>query len=215
MKTAHDARRLAAWLDEWQLEQRLQAADSSAPAGPAARAPIRYPAPRPGAAVSAGQIRLLPPATPATAGRPVYVAVFAPAGLDRWQVVPFGRFATPGLPGEFLTRRRTPPLRVLCAWNAGVVGAGLLQASYPAGRLTAAERHAAEALLAAAGATRTLPASVASRTGPPLVHPLDPRHRYMEEERALWLEIGAVSPAASDAAPLRLAAEEPGTPYGK
>jgi hypothetical protein len=210
------ARRLAAWLDEWHLERRLQAADPDAP--PARRAPIRYPAPRAGAAVRAGQIRLLPPATPATAARPVYVAVLAPAGPERWQVAPFGRFATPALPGEYATRRRALPLSVLCAWNAGVAGAALLRASYPAGRLTAAERRACGALLAVAGGGAPPPADVARRTGPPLVHPLDPRHAYVEEERALWLEIGAAAAAPGGARPfdeLRLAAEEPEGRYGK
>ena len=31
--------------------------------------------------------------------------------------------------------------------------------------------------------------SLVRRLGPPLVHPLDPRHDYIEEERMLWQEM--------------------------
>ena len=27
-----------------------------------------------------------------------------------------------------------------------------------------------------------------SRRGPPILHPLDPRHEYIEEERCLWID---------------------------
>ncbi|NLF22957.1 MAG: hypothetical protein GX590_07325, partial [Lentisphaerae bacterium] len=53
---------------------------------------------------------------------------------------------------------------------------------------------------------RTLPAALKGRLGPPLVHPLDPRHDYLEQERLLWVEPAATTrcgepPAAYGAAP--------------
>jgi hypothetical protein len=204
---------LAAWMHEWQLDRRLRQADEAAP-GAAPPAPCRYPATAPGRGViAAGQIRLLPPVTPQTAARPVYVAVLAQAGGGVWQVAPFGRFATPALPGELALRRRALHLRVLCLWNVSALPDALLRAAWQAGRLSAPEQRGAASVQAALRGT-PLPGMLARRVGPPLVHPLDPRHAYLDEERALWLDF--VRPVADNLpfdASLRLAAERT-DPYG-
>lgn len=177
--------RLTAWMEEWDLDRRLAGAESEEPAPQ--RRPAAYPDAGARVRLSIGQIRLLLPVTSRTAERPVYVAILDARDADRWVVAPFGRFAAPALPGELATRRRTPMLRVLCVWNLGILPGDLLRSSYPAGRLTAAELRMASAVRSAfaAGTGSAVPPG---RIGPPLLHPLDPRHLYIEEEQGLWIE---------------------------
>jgi hypothetical protein len=199
-----DRGRLAAWLREWEAEQRLRLAE---PEGCAAAASRAYPRlARPGPARAAiGSIRLLAPDTPATAARPVYVAVLASAGIGVWLVAPFGRLATPALPGELQLRRRAVHLQVLCLWNSARLGAARLAAAYLVGRLTPPERAAAAAVRASLAGV-PLPPVLAGRVGPRLSHPLDPRQLYSEEERAIWLE-SEPAPAADTAQNMLMAAE--------
>lgn len=201
-----DRARLTAWIGEWELDRRLAGNQSGGTAHP--RRPVAYPAANARTRLSIGQIRLLPPVSPETAERPVYVAILDARDKTQWIVAPFGRFATPALPGELATRRRTPMLRVLCVWNLGIVSGDLLRSSYPAGRLTAAELRLASAVHSALAAGIP-PAVPPGRIGPPLAHPLDPRHLYIEEERALWIAFdrpGADGGAWGDA--LQRAAEK-------
>jgi len=195
---------LAAWLEEWAAADRL-GLYAAVPAGKCAAACRAYPAARRSRAIKPGSLRLLAPDTPAARERPIYVAVLAPAGPASWLVAPFGRFATPALPGELALRQHAIPLRVLCLWNAAVLTDARLAASYPAGRLTAAEWNAVAALRGHL-AGGTLPASLRGRVGPALHHPLDPRQLYIEKERAIWLE-SAPAPAVDEAPGLLMAAE--------
>jgi hypothetical protein len=202
-KVNDDRARLAAWLCEWETDRRLQPAETDAAAFAALRA---YPGQKRARPISVGVIRLLAPDTPATAARPVYVAVIAQVGLERWQVAPFGRFATPALPGELALRRQAIHLQVLCLWNTAVLSVARLRTAYPVGRLTAAERNDVAAVRAGpVGAP--LQVGLARRVGPPLIHPLDPRQLYIEEERAIWLEPVPASVADSASPELLMAAE--------
>ena len=214
-----DRRRLMAWLREWELDRLLphDAPPADQPDRSARHRPVlsyvAAPIPTP---LFAGEIRLLPPLSgdTATMRRPAYVALLQPLDGARWQVAPFGRFAAPAVPGEWATGRKSLHLRVLCVWNAGPLAASLLHAGWRAGRLTAAERHAVT-VLQAAQTGAPLPLAVARRVGPPLVHPLDPRYDYLDEERRLWLDL----PSTADTAPawtdgeLARAAEKK-APYG-
>jgi hypothetical protein len=117
--------------------------------------------------------------------RPVYVAVLRQAGGTSWMVVPFSRFAHPAIPGELRTNLRALPLRVLCVWNARVMTHEELAGTWLCRKIAAALvtlsltvwRHVSEG--------GTLDPDLIPRVGPPLEHPLDPRHAYIQGEREL------------------------------
>ena len=189
--------RLGAWLEAWQLQQRLETL-ADPPEPPAPPAPQAYPpAGRPPQGTSAasrvhpgrllaGAIILLPPDNEATRARPVYVALAEAVRGDAWLVVPFGRFPVPALPGELATGRVAPPLQVLCVWNHAPIAAERLARGWQVGRLCAREQRWLRQLLDLPPG-RAPRKTLAQRLGPPLVHPLDPRHDYIEQERMLWL----------------------------
>jgi hypothetical protein len=107
--------------------------------------------------------------------------------------MPFGRFTHPAVPGEWRTDYDALHLRVLCAWNCAVLDAEILARSWVVETLDEQELQSITAL------AKTLQSdiqslSVSDRVGPPLVHPLDPRHDYLAEERE-WLR-GVMSHAA-------------------
>ena len=219
-RTQIQHRRLAAWLQGWQLTQRLDAlpepADGAEPPAP----PPPYPSAdaRSGQAKScrigdpsrlaAGGIVLLPPETEATRRRPVYVAVIDAVHDGAWRVVPFGRLPVPAVPGELATGRRQTSLQVLCVWNVGSVEGGALVRGWLVGRLTVHEMRWARQLLGLQPGAK--PASaLALRLGPPLLHPLDPRHDYLEQERLLWLPTAAPTRCGEGPAPYGRASDQP------
>jgi hypothetical protein len=134
--------------------------------------------------LSVGQIRLLRPGGKVLEQmRPVYVVLLKREKDAAWLVAPFGRFSNPAVRGEWLTGIRAAPLRVLCLWNARIVAEEtVLRAAWLCSMLTADQfargmevwRHIRE------GAP--LEHVPARRVGPPLLHPLDPRHGYLQEE---------------------------------
>jgi hypothetical protein len=189
-----DRKKLALWLDDWRLERALAAADGTNGEGSetdgGAGAPPHAPGWPPPLAgeLGVGDILLLKPITPLTARRPTYVVVVAPGGdAGWWRVAPFSRLAAPATPEEVTTGLKSEPLRVLCLWNAHPVPARRLAAwAWRVGRI-------APATLARIGAAGD------GRRGPRLVHPLDPRHTYLDEERALWREWDEAADAADAA----------------
>ncbi|MDX9862477.1 MAG: hypothetical protein RBS99_16320, partial [Rhodospirillales bacterium] len=68
-----------------------------------------------------------------------------------------------------------------------VINASRLARGWLVGRLLLRERRWVHMLLDAPAERRLTPA-LKNRLGPPLVHPLDPRHDYIEQERLLWEE---------------------------
>lgn len=183
--------RLARWLDEWALDRRLRADDAMEP--DFFETALR-PEPKAGEDIRPGDIRLLYPGREMN-DSPVYVAVTEAAG-DLYLVIPFGRFAEPATPEEWRTERDAGPLRVLCLWNARVLSAAALARSWRVDGLTANEEEGIRILNEWMESERPLPPGLAHAVGPPLVHPLDPRHDYVEEEtgrldRALGKESGA------------------------
>ncbi len=171
--------KLAAWLDEWRLDRTLSQADGESGAGPAAGLSLDASDGQNtrSSGLRVGDILLLRPVTPRTAHRPTYVVVWAADGAAGWwRVVPFGRFSTPATPDEIETGLKARPLRVLCLWNGHAVASRrLVSWAWQVGRMTRTER----AGVSAAGE---------ARRGPHLIHPLDPRYTYRDEERALWHE---------------------------
>ena len=181
-ETSHE--KLAQWLAEWELDQTLSFATEE---------PLLMPEkPSHGTALSIGQtgeslaegdIVLLPPYGPFTTMRPVYVALVAQLENDRWEVVPFSRYSVPATEREWSTGRDAEPLKVLCPWNRGQLDTATLLAGWKAEHLTdKEEKWLRESLNGMADK------ALQERCGPPLVHPLDPRHDYLEEERALWFD---------------------------
>jgi hypothetical protein len=172
--------RLERWLREWEADRRLPIPDLPNPAPlPPDPASTQTPVP--------GSIWLLHPSVTPAATRPVYISILQPADRSAGQldVAPFGRFAEPALPGEWLTGRTTPALRVLCPWNSAAMSVAAIQRGWPVDQLTATEQEHALAVWAHVREDRPLPESLGQQVGPPLVHPLDPRWEYRDEEALL------------------------------
>jgi hypothetical protein len=187
---------LAAWLNEWSIEQTLPiefpALTRPPPDRNLAAAPAYHPARRARACVP-GQIRLIHPAThDDVCLPPLYVAVLDPVPPDNWWVVPFGRFSVPAVPSEWRTGLTAMPLRVLCLWNTRrVPGRALTDRSWPAGKLSARLLAQARLLITHASVNDRrmphpdgpqLPDRTAADLGPPLLHPQDPRWAYLAQE---------------------------------
>jgi hypothetical protein len=133
-----------------------------------------------------GQVRLLHPAYMDIARmRPIYVAVLRRAGETSWLVAPFSRFARSAVPGELQTCLRAAPLRVLCLWNARIVNQEAMAATWLCRRIAAAQVVSALKVWLNFSEGKPLQQALVSRVGPPLEHPLDPRHDYMQEELEL------------------------------
>ena len=169
--------RLARWLREWRIAVTLQ--DESPGMG---EAPV-IPGSSGDRPVEAGQVRLLMPCGPVTRVRPVHVAILRAVGRDASLAAPFGRFAEPAVPGEWLTGRTAAPLRVLCVWNGREWPAGGLEQSWFVTELTADECRAADRIGESLASGASIPADLRRATGPPLVHPDDPRQVYIARER--------------------------------
>lgn len=223
------AGRLRRWLDDWEMDCRLR--DAPLPDGRSARpAPSSTTPPAlrsrlatsdgSGPPVAQGQIRLLRPEAALSSLRPVYIAILAVSG-EECLAAPHGPFAEPAVPGELLMTRRTLGLQVLCLWNARPIDRATAEAAWWTDELSDAELADALAVWRHARDGVALPAGVADRVGPPLVHPLDPRHDYIEESasemdviagagrRAVVTEGGErfAYPVGRGDAPLELAAE--------
>ena len=75
---------------------------------------------------------------------------------------------------------------MVCAWNAGRLPKTVLARGWLVERLGAPDLKVLSDF-ASRHRTQLPPA----RRGPPIVHPLDPRRDYIEEERCLWIDFGA------------------------
>ncbi len=178
-------RRLAEWLREWAVDQALR----GEPAGPAAAGrtrPVSY-----DEVPGIGDIRVLHPASVASAQRPLYIALLDHAPSGAWLAAPFSRFANPASPGEWLTGRRSAALRVLCPWNARWMPAATVLRSWRAGRLTPRERDGALRVLDAWRRGARPDPALEAATGLPVLHPDDPRRIYEDEEARLMDEASA------------------------
>jgi hypothetical protein len=229
-------RRLARWLAQWTIDKDLPRvnppkASNRRVATLRGRSPslamLRLRAPAVGITteVTEGQIRLLDPQIPAARNRLLYVAVLREGTLNRFVISPFGKFAEPGLLGEWLTGRSEPSLRVLCLWNARSVPGSIFRNSWVVDRFSRSDLADAQAVWDSLHEGVPLPAPLEKQVGPPMVHPLDPRRDYVEEERSLmdaiesFADTGATGTVSFSERPedvpseLALAAESRGT-YG-
>lgn len=230
-------KRLAEWLDEWNLDQKLRgiadtetppqdrhipvvgavvgfmslptlAADLEqgllskktpdlrviSPGGEAIRKLVRE-FDRP---VAVGQIRLLSPELTPDADRPVVVALFGDWDEGEVLIAPFSPFSVPATPGEWLTGRTTPVLRVLEVWNARSVPNAALEESWLVDDFAAVECKAAWHVFEHEAFGKPLAPEFEQQVGPPLVHPEDPRRRYQDEEVALLAKFQASAQSMQD-----------------
>jgi len=133
---------------------------------------------------NAAQVRLLAPAREPIPGieRPVYV-LLVPGPRDSTTVlIPFSRFEIPATPQEWRTGLARKPLQVLCLWNARTLPTTACKATW------LVKDMPPRAYRLALAAYRKLHAPdtwCPKRFGPPLRHPLDPRHTYLQEEGIL------------------------------
>lgn len=189
MEREREEEKLAAWLRERELDESIAMAFPGAPAETAGFPKgTSLSIGQTGEEITAGDIVLLPPYGPFTSERPVYVAIARPIADDRWEVVPFSRFSVPATGGEWSTGREAAPLKVLCPWNRGELPAAFLRAGWRVERLTGEEQRW----------IRGEEDPAEERKGPPLLHPLDPRHDYLEEEKALWFDGEGVGYQSAD-----------------
>ena len=219
----HQQRCLARWLAEWKLDRILRSVSDPAAAQPSRTTVFSKSSEGDSRPLEAGSIRLLYLAPNRMADqRPTYVALLKERFDGSFLIAPFGRFSEPATPGEWRTRLRAMPLRVLCLWNARAVTASVLSLSWRAGQLSPSKTRQALAFHRHIKDGSPLPPAQEEEFGPPLRHPLDPRYAYLAEESALiddhlsLLESSlpkrfSYEPASS---PLLLAAESR-EPYGR
>lgn len=180
---AAQRRNLEGWLHDWNLERLLQQ-DEEADQGDVSRRAESAMTGRPakGAVVEVRQIRLLYPDCNASWQRPVYLALLEERGSDGILAAPFSRFANPALPGEFLTGRAAPQLRVLSLWCARVFKTARMVSGWQVDELSEIELDQAFSVYEWIHKRCQVPVAIRERVGPPLIHPLDPRWDYREEE---------------------------------
>jgi hypothetical protein len=177
--------RFRRWLAEWEIEQELRLCDrdeASQEQQQAAVEPIPVMPLSEEPEIRMGQIRLLSPEGRPTHMPPFFVAVLDDSGPSACMAAPYSRFAEPCTPGEFLTGRQTPCLRVLCLWNTQNVARNILAQSWVVDRLSAREMSDTLDVLKSLDADSKAPRRLRRRIGPPLWHPHDPRAQYLTEE---------------------------------
>ena len=183
---------LARWLHEWRTDTLLRDAGDDAGFPGKQFTPFYVSEP-----VEAGQIRLFHPFSKETSAQLRYIAVLRGNRVGTWLVAPFGRFSEPALPGEWSTGRDTPALRTLCIWNSRLLQGSLLGRSWVVDTISTSAIRQALTIHSLLTEGRALPGSLARRIGPPLVHPLDPRLEYVEEEKE-WFAALSTSPASNE-----------------
>ena len=183
-------RQLRAWLHECNLELGLRRVDDSGSKGavPVVSSKVTSVSFYPQAGESwPGRIMLLRPVMAEQPWeRPFYVLVLNETGPEEYEAAPFSRFSVPALPGEWQTRLRAKPLRVLCLWNTRRLERRVLESAWPAGRLAAGKLKQVLALREGLVRGHNMPAQSGLEVGPPLCHPLDPRWGYVAEEQDAW-----------------------------
>lgn len=133
-----------------------------------------------------GQIRQLNPDLNPAWTRSVIVLVFrVDDAAQQALVVPFSEFTQPAFDGELVTDLNDESLAVLCLWNATTVPLASLRRSWWLVDAFDDLLQNAEALQAARSRREPVPEALKDFVGPPIIHPLDPRHDYLDREAGL------------------------------
>jgi hypothetical protein len=127
----------------------------------------------------AGQIRLWPSANGACG--PFYGLLVAPE-YSSWGVLPFSPLSSVATHEELRVMEEAP-VQVIQGWNLRRIPEGQAKKSWFAGTLPELEIFRVDLFLTWCGSGEALPPALADYVGPPLIHPLDPRHEYLDEER--------------------------------
>ena len=189
-----DAERLERWLFEWNLLKESEAAEAEETASVMCTSPremaeirgdddirqIEESVAEADGEIDAGQIRLM---APRDDGEPVYIAVAAVDPDGMVVCVPFGIMSEPADTDEILSGRETAVVRVWCLWNRRRLSAAAVEKSWVADRLNPLEMKRLLRAVAACDAGEPLPPDLRQESGPPLIHPLDPRREYRRWER--------------------------------
>lgn len=175
-------RHLSNWLHEWEIDSALRSIEDDAVSEGPQRGEVFQAAAGKGAVVEIEQIRLLYPDCRATWQRPLYLALLRRVGKNSFLAAPFSRFDNPALPGEWCTGREESQLRVLCLWNAAEFQSARLESGWQVDVLSRDEMSDALMVYDAECGRVALPENLRDDTGPPLIHPQDPRWEYREEE---------------------------------
>ena len=130
--------------------------------------------------IEAGQIRLL---APQANENMIFVAVTSVEPDGKVEIVPFGLLSEPATPDELLSERDTEVVRVYCLWNARSVMPSILDKSWVVDKLDKAETEHLLKTLVFCKTTGRVPENMQRSTGPPLIHPNDPRREYRNHER--------------------------------
>lgn len=133
-----------------------------------------------------GQIRQLNPELHSAWSRSVIVLILRVNHDEaRALAVPFGEFTEPAFEGELATGLRDLSLAVLCVWNASWVPLDKLSRSWWLTDAFDDLLHEAAELYDARTQREPVPATLQDRVGLPILHPLDPRHDYLDAEAGL------------------------------
>jgi hypothetical protein len=155
-----------------------------------------------------GDIRLLAPELTDHVSIPVYVTVLAEWEDGLVLACPFSPFMSPATSGEFLTGSSAHSLRVLSPWATVSLLRGLVARSWRVERMNKREMHAAWQVFRHAATGSALTTALKARTGPPIVHPLDPRIQYQTRLASVLAPLVEITAAAvqeeEDVAGLRL-----------
>lgn len=133
-----------------------------------------------------GQIRQLNPELKADWDRTVIVLVLTvDEAQQRALAIPFGEFSEPAFDGELATGLKDHSMAVLCVWNAAWVPFAALHRSWWLTDSFSDLLKSAETLHSVRRGREPVPEALKDRVGPPIAHPLDPRHDYLDLEAGL------------------------------
>jgi hypothetical protein len=133
-----------------------------------------------------GQIRQLnPELNPAWTRTVIVLVLRVDEAAQQALVAPFGQFAQPAFDGELATELDDESLSVLCVWNAATVPFAALRRSWWLTDAFDDLLQNAEALHASRAKREPVPEALKEHVGPPITHPLDPRHDYLDLEAGL------------------------------
>ncbi len=125
-----------------------------------------------------GQIRLWPAVE---MDFPPMYGLLMRAGYGCWRVFPFSELATPATPGEMAVRE-DPPVRVLQGWNARELPQAKVSQSWWVDDVPEKMLFQVNLWWLCLEAGSELSGNLCALCGPPLRHPLDPRHEYLDKE---------------------------------